>query len=211
MKLTKFVQSCVRLEDAGNSLVVDPGIFSDAAAVLSGASIALVTHEHPDHVDLDAIRAALDTNAQLRVLAPDAVTRQLTGSNVLAVDGGQQHSGAGFRIATFGGQHAVIHPRLKVLANVAYLVNERIYHPGDSFIVPTSPVDTLLLPLFGPWAKLSEVIDFMVAVRPARVVQMHDMVLTDLAAPVFEDYVSSVAAEFDIQFHHLNVGESIDL
>ena len=43
-------------------LVIDPGSFSDAAAALDGATAVMVTHEHPDHLDADAIRAALSSD-----------------------------------------------------------------------------------------------------------------------------------------------------
>ena len=46
----------------GAVLVIDPGTFSDAAAALHGATAVMVTHEHSDHLDVDAIRAALSSD-----------------------------------------------------------------------------------------------------------------------------------------------------
>ena len=43
---------------------------------------------------------------------------------------------------TFGGQHALIHPSIPIVANVGYLIDDAVYHPGDSFIVPPSAVET---------------------------------------------------------------------
>ena len=48
--------------------------------------------------------------------------------------------------SAFGGQHALIHPAIPMIANLGYLVDGSVYHPGDSFTVPTAPVSTLLLP-----------------------------------------------------------------
>ena len=59
MRLTKLGHSCVRLDKDGAILVIDQGGWSDPAAALDGAAAVLVTHEHPDHLDADAIRAAL--------------------------------------------------------------------------------------------------------------------------------------------------------
>ena len=53
--LTFWGHACVRLDGPGGALVIDPGAFSDGAAALDGASGVLVTHEHPDHVDADAL------------------------------------------------------------------------------------------------------------------------------------------------------------
>lgn len=63
MRLTKLGHSCVRLEKDGATLVIDPGIWSGPGA-LDGASAVLVTHEHPDHLDADAIGAALTASSE---------------------------------------------------------------------------------------------------------------------------------------------------
>ena len=46
MLLTKFTHSCVRLEDGDRALVIDPGVFSEVEAALSGVNRVLITHEH---------------------------------------------------------------------------------------------------------------------------------------------------------------------
>src|SRR5689334_17707999 len=50
VRITKFTHSCVRIEDTGRVLVIDPGVWSEPGALL-GAHAVLVTHEHVDHVD----------------------------------------------------------------------------------------------------------------------------------------------------------------
>lgn len=54
MKLTHFGHACVRVQDGDRVLVIDPGTFSDAETALSGATAVLVSHEHADHVDVEA-------------------------------------------------------------------------------------------------------------------------------------------------------------
>ncbi len=48
MRITKFGHACVRVEFDGTTVVLDPGVFTDAGA-LDGADAVLITHEHPDH------------------------------------------------------------------------------------------------------------------------------------------------------------------
>ena len=62
MHVTKYSHSCLRLEHDGAVLVVDPGGFSEPEA-LDGADAVLVTHEHPDHVDVAALTRALERRA----------------------------------------------------------------------------------------------------------------------------------------------------
>ena len=73
MKLTKKSHACVRLEKDGQTLVIDPGGFSEEDAAV-GADAILVTHEHPDHFDEARLRAGLEANPAARDL--DAAQRR---------------------------------------------------------------------------------------------------------------------------------------
>ncbi|MGX1682726.1 MBL fold metallo-hydrolase, partial [Streptomyces althioticus] len=65
--------------------------------------------------------------------------------------------------------------------NVGYLLDDgAVHHPGDAYSVPDAPVRTLLLPTSGPWTKLGEAADYVRAVKPERVVEIHELMLSDL-------------------------------
>ena len=55
-----------------------------------------------------------------------------------------------------------------------------MYHPGDAYFVPDVSVRTLLLPTSGPWMKLGEAADYVRAVRPQQIVQIHELLLSDI-------------------------------
>lgn len=205
MELTKYTHACVRLDDGDRSLVIDPGVFSELDAALDGVSGVLITHEHVDHIHAERLANALAADPRLQVWAPLGVVESLDefGEQVIAVDPGQTFVAAGFTVQTFGGQHAVIHPSIPVIANIGYLVEDSVYHPGDSFAVPSVPVQTLLLPTHAPWNKVSEVIDFAVAVRAPRAFQIHDSLITDVAAHMIEGHVARISGPFGVTFTHL--------
>ncbi|WP_335983439.1 MULTISPECIES: hypothetical protein [Streptomycetaceae] len=46
--------------------------------------------------------------------------------------------------------------------------------------MPDAPVGTLLLPTSGPWTKLGEAADYVRAVKPEQIVQIHELMLSDL-------------------------------
>lgn len=212
MQLTKFTHSCVRLDDGDRSLVLDPGSFSEVEAALDGAAAVLITHEHPDHLDPERLRAAAQHDPRLRIWAPAGVAATLgdLGEQVVAVALGESFDAAGFDIKTFGGQHALIHPSVPVIANLGYLVDDAVYHPGDSLIVPPVPIKTLLAPIHAPWSKTAEVIDFVVAVRAAHVYQIHDGLLNELGLAFVEGHVSRIGAQYGSEFRHLKVRETVD-
>jgi L-ascorbate metabolism protein UlaG (beta-lactamase superfamily) len=213
MKLTKLGHSCVRLEQQDRTLVIDPGVFSDAASALRGADAVLVTHEHADHLDAGALREAVAAHPELKVWAPAAVAETLgdLGAQVNTAEPDSQFTAAGFDVRTFGGQHALIHPLLPVVANVCYLVEGIVYHPGDSFTVPPVTVSALLVPIHAPWSKVSEVIDFAIAVRAAQAFGIHDGLLNDNGRGMVEGLVTRFSAPFGSTYRHLDAGESVEL
>jgi L-ascorbate metabolism protein UlaG (beta-lactamase superfamily) len=213
MQLTRFGHSCVRLDLDARAVVIDPGTYSDAAAALHGASAVLVTHEHADHLDADAVRAAAAANSSLRVFAPPSVADLLAdlGDQVTALEPGTSLDVAGFPVRTFGGQHALIHPAIPVVANLGYLIAGAVYHPGDSFTVPPESVHTLLIPTAAPWSKAAEVIDFAVAVRAPQAFQIHDALITDAYATIVEGHLDRIASPFGVTFQHLATGETVDV
>ena len=183
MRLTKHEHACVVLEKDGTSIVVDPGSFSPGAAeIIAGAEAILLTHEHFDHVNEAAINAALTDRADLRVYAPAALRDTFAGhaGQFTAVSPGDTLSIASFGVTVHGGEHAVIHQDIPVIANVGFLFDGSLYHPGDAYFVPEVPVSVLLLPTSGPWMKLGEAADFVRAVRPQQLIQIHEMLLSDI-------------------------------
>ena len=183
MKLTKHEHACVVFEKDGESLVIDPGSFSAGAGdIIAGASAILITHEHFDHVNEAAITAALAARPELRVYAPSSLagTFGAHAGQFTTVAAGDSLTVGGFSVSVHGDTHAVIHPDIPTIPNVGYFVEESVYHPGDAFYVPDVRVSTLLLPTSGPWMKIGEAVDYVRAVRPDALVQIHEMLLSDI-------------------------------
>jgi L-ascorbate metabolism protein UlaG (beta-lactamase superfamily) len=218
MKLTKYTHACIRLEKDGKVLVLDPGTFSESAEALDGAHAVLITHEHPDHVDVPAMTRALEAPADLAVFAPAGVAATLqeeapqAAERIHPVEPGSAFDAAGFEVRSFGGQHALIHPQIPLVANIGYLVDGNVYHPGDSFIVPDGlSVRTLLVPIHAPWSKAAEVVDFVVSVRAPRAFQIHDGLLNETGLKMVEGHVSRLGGKYGTKFAHLAPRESVEV
>ena len=182
MQLTKYAHACVTLAKDGTRIVIDPGSLTpDAEAAVAGAGAVLITHEHFDHFDEDLIARALEARPELRVYGPESVVGRWSArrGQVTAVVAGERLNVEGFGIAVFGELHAAIHRDIPRVTNVGYLVDERVYHPGDAYHVPEAPVETLLLPTSGPWTKLGESVDYVREVKPKRLLQIHEIHLSE--------------------------------
>ncbi|MDA0567214.1 MBL fold metallo-hydrolase [Streptomonospora sp. S1-112] len=193
MRITKLGHACVRLERDGAVLVIDPGGFSEPDAAV-GAHAVAITHEHPDHLDLDRLRAAAEAAPDgLEIYTHAGIAEQLgglreLGARVTAVAHGDTIAPAGFDVHVYGERHAVIHPDLPVVTNVGFRVATEqgaLFHPGDALTLPEDPVSTLLFPVHAPWSKISEVVDYLRAVAPARAVAVHDALLSETGAGVY--------------------------
>ena len=218
MKLTKYTHACVRLDKDGQALVLDPGTFSETDLALDGAGAVLITHEHGDHVDVPAVASALQGNDVLQVFAPAGVAAKLRSEAPFAaprihdVDPGSTFRAVGFDVRTFGGQHALIHPQIPVVANIGYLIDSNVYHPGDSFVIPDGvAVRTLLVPVHAPWNKVGEVVDFVIGVRAGNAFPIHDALLNETGLGLIEGHVKRLGAKYGTEYAHLASGDSVEV
>ncbi len=210
MRVTKFGHACVRISYADAVVVLDPGVFTEAAAV-DGATAILITHEHPDHYDPDHLRASdariftiESVAAQIRRQAPDLVER------VSVVEPGSSFD-VGVTVDVVGFQHAVIHRDLPRIDNSGYLLtagDRRVYHPGDSLTLPEADVDLLLAPISAPWLKVSEAIDFVRAVGAPRTLGIHDKIYTDAALGIVDTHMGNLLPDGQ-EFLRLRDGEDV--
>lgn len=186
MRLTKYSHACVRIEHDGAVLVIDPGGLSEPESV-DGVDAVLITHEHADHLDTGRLVDALAKRPSIEVYTHPDVAEQLTELSgvVHQVVPGDDFTAAGFSVRTYGGLHALIHPDVPRVANLAFLIEGQggsgnVYHPGDSFDVPTdAEVETLFVPVSGPWMKGAEAVEFVRQIRPGRAYALHDGLLNE--------------------------------
>src|SRR2546423_6013049 len=198
MRLVKYSHSCVRLEGDG-VLVIDPGGFSETVA-LDGVDAVLITHEHPDLLNLDALTEKRAGRPEVRIFTHAEVLPKLgdLASVTTTVDTGEEFTAAGFAVRAYGGRHAVIHPDIPTVANLGYLVDGSVYHPGDSFDVPAdATVETLFVPVSAPWLKMAESVEFVRAVKPRRAFALHDSLLNDAGLGLSDSLMARLARAQD--------------
>lgn len=214
LMLTTWGHAGVRLERAGRALVIDPGTFTDPR-VLDGADAVLVTHEHPDHVDVPRVAAALASAGGPELWAPAPVVTLLADAGapadrLHAVGEGDTFTAAGFAVRALGNVHATIHEDIDPPSNVAFLVDDAVLHPGDSF-TPAPPgvaVQALALPVAGPWMKLGEAVDYVRQVAPRAVVPVHDAILNDAGLALVDRLAGGLGGS---EYRRLALGEPLEV
>ena len=211
MRLTKFGHACVRVETDGHVLVLDPGAFTDPEAV-DGATAVLLTHEHPDHYDLERLRrtdapvlTVAGVAAKLRDEAPDVAERVTVVAPGESVD-------VGVPVQAVGDRHAVIHPEIPGLDNSGFLLDVEgsvVYHPGDALLVPDRAVDLLLLPVSAPWLKIGECIDFARDVAAPRSLAIHDVIYSDTGLGLVDSLLGTFLEPREQDYVRLPVGQDL--
>ena len=178
VQITHYGQSCLLVDTGAARLLFDPGSYSTGFESVTGLDAVLITHQHADHLDPERLGPLLAGNPDARLVVDPGAAGQLGERPHEVVQSGASIQIAGSRIDVLGGEHAVIHPDIPVVANNAYLIDGTHLHPGDSFTPPPAPVDVLFLPTGAPWLKLSEAVDYLRAVAPRTAVPIHEAVLS---------------------------------
>jgi L-ascorbate metabolism protein UlaG (beta-lactamase superfamily) len=180
MRITKFGHACLLVEEGKARILVDPGVYSKGFEDLTELGAILVTHQHADHMTPDGLKALLDKNPEAKLFCDEDSGLQLRGAGLTAAQ--VVHDGDGFEVSgvsvkVIGVQHATIHPDIPGITNVGYFIAGRLFVPGDNFTKPEREIEILGLPLGAPWSKVSEIIDYVMAVKPRVAIPIHDAVL----------------------------------
>lgn len=211
MTLTKFGHCCMLIEERGLRILTDPGNYTTAQNEVRNVDVVLITHEHPDHLHVESLKTVLANNPQAKVITNNGVgvILEKEGIPYVLVDDGKMTTEKGVVIEGFGKVHAEIYKTLKPVENTSYFIGGKLFYPGDAFYEPHRPVEVLALPVAGPWCKISEVIDYALAVKPKRCFPVHDGVLS---RPDTTYRVSkTIIGEAGIDFFVPEAGKEIEL
>jgi len=205
MKLTKYEHSCFTLEKNGKLFIVDPGTFTTNLNSPENVVAIVVTHEHPDHFDVNALGALVAHNPEAIIYAHENITRQF-GDTLphQSVQAGEVIQVEPFSLEFFGGEHAVIHSSYPTVANLGVMVDDTVYYPGDSFTKPGKQVKILALPVTAPWLKISEVMDFLTDVKPELAFPTHDAIASDFGKGLADRMLPPVAESYGGKYQRIN-------
>jgi L-ascorbate metabolism protein UlaG (beta-lactamase superfamily) len=201
MRVTHIGHSCLLVETPDARVLLDPGTFSHGFEELTGLDAVLVTHRHPDHLDVERLPVLLEANDRARVVVEPETAAELgrAGIEAQALHPGESLVLGGLTVAAAGGLHAVIHADVPRIGNVGFVLDEesgpRLFHPGDMVDTVPDDVDVLALPLNAPWAAAQATADFLRAVAPRAWFPIHDGLLAPAGRGVYLRVVGGLAPE----------------
>ncbi len=184
MKVTKFGHCCLVIEVAGVKILTDPGNHEFAGmgadpVRLPTVDAIVITHEHPDHFHLPALKVVRENNPGALICATSGVSGQLSkiGVNAEILEHRKTFTVGPVAVMGIGKLHAEIYGGWNRVPNTGIMVANRFFFPGDAFSLPGVPVEILALPIAGPWMKIREAVDYVLTVKPRHVIPVHDGML----------------------------------
>jgi L-ascorbate metabolism protein UlaG (beta-lactamase superfamily) len=174
MRVTKFVHSCLLVETQDLTVLIDPGNFTWESHLLNinklpPLSHIVVTHEHPDHYNQQALYAICQKFPQAMLITNNDLAvkiAELKLPNPL-------HAGSDGGLLVFEAVHEPLPLKTPIVANIGIHVADKLTYPGDSYSFEHSR-KILALPLTGPFASYKQALDVIVKHKPKIVLPLHD-------------------------------------
>ena len=211
MKITKHGHACLEVEIDSQTLIIDPGSYTEELTNLGNVVAVVITHKHDDHCDEAKIAKIKKDNPNVQIFGTSEVAARLSGLEVTTVYHGDYYEVGSFHLEFFGDMHQIIHQSIPLIQNTAVLVNGDLYYAGDSYTPPDVKVKALACPTSAPWLKIGDVMDYIKEIKPAICFPTHNALLSQLGHDLNNSRVKQVTEEHGGKFVYLEAGQSLEL
>lgn len=172
MKLTRYFQSCILVEDGRARVLIDPsGQEKDNLGKFGKLDAVLYTHEHADHFDADMAQAFVEQGSA--PVYANAATAKLIKASTTEVSDGQEFDVNGLKIKALELPHCLMPDGSEGPQNTGYLIGGKLFHPGDGKALEDLSVDNLALPIIGPDVSPKDAFDFIKQLSAKKVIPIH--------------------------------------
>ncbi|MEK7583717.1 MAG: MBL fold metallo-hydrolase [Patescibacteria group bacterium] len=217
MKITKYLHSCLLVQEKQTRLLIDPGtfVFADKLVTLDQippVSAIVITHVHGDHCDVKAIKELVRISPGVEIFSNSEVVSSLghEGVHVAVLNEGDTIRIGSFSVVALRGAHEAIEPDV-ACDNIALMINGRLLHPGDSQHVDIAHAEILALPVAAPWTRRTEAWAYAKKLALKHVIPIHDGFLKDYFRAANDAKFTAWVREWGGTYHALAPGESFEV
>lgn len=206
MKITKFVHSCLLVEEDNKKILIDPGNYSAPALdlnSLSDLSYLLITHEHQDHFYLPLIKEILAKFPNVKIISNSSVAK------ILGIQGIQVTTGGDDFIQLEEAPHEKIFMGPSP-QNVKFVVGGKLTDPGDCLHFQ-STTEILALPVQAPWGSTTEAVELAQKLKPKVIIPIHDWHWNTEARENMYKRLEEYFGKSGIKFISMQTGVAVDL
>ena len=206
MKVTRYYQSCLLIEDGSARVLVDPsgqeaGRFDDFGKL----DAVIYTHEHADHFDAELADKFM--SAKVPVYTNASTAGQMKIQPIIVSDG-QEFDIAGLKIKAIELPHCLMVDGSAGPQNTGYLFNSKLFDPGDGKELAGLSVEVLAAPIQGPDISFKDTFDFAKQLGANKLIPIHYDAMG--ANPtMLKNFGEWFNLPYDV--HILEVGESTEI
>lgn len=233
MKLTKFAQSTLLIETSeGSRVLIDPGKYNfengyNFCKELSPVDVLIITHQHEDHFDLNAVlKIAASSTTNLQILTTAEVAAILKNYKIAArvFKWGSEFRYNEFRLYSIRTDHVVQGKQIDAFGVIMEKESKKesgcsIYYTGDTRYMDPSVMelkpftDVLLVPLSnrGVTMGIDDAVYFTRELKPHTVIPIHYDSPKDRGRVFPEDFTKQFQNDSNITARVLSFGESLCL
>jgi L-ascorbate metabolism protein UlaG (beta-lactamase superfamily) len=210
MKIKKIGHCCLVIEYDGVKLMTDPGSYSTLQTEEINVDYVLITHEHGDHVHIPSLKLVIENNPMVKIITNSLVSKLLEEENIesFILESGKLEEGMHLYAETC--DHVDIYDTVPVVQNTGYLIGERLFYPGDAWLVPEREVEILALPCGGPWWKVRDAVEYGLKVKAKYAFNVHDAMLKPTKQSMNYILPQKVLGEAGTEFKILLDGETLE-
>jgi L-ascorbate metabolism protein UlaG (beta-lactamase superfamily) len=171
----------------------------------------VVTHQHPDHLDVERLPDLLRANPDAILLTdPDSAgLLRDKGVEATAVRAGDQCAVGAAVVTGVGELHALIHDDIPRIHNTGMRISAdgepTMFHPGDALDAEPGAVDVLAFPLNAPWARSRDMTGFLRRLAAPHAIPIHDALLSAAGRALYLTQAGNLGSR-ETQIHDLAGG-----
>jgi L-ascorbate metabolism protein UlaG (beta-lactamase superfamily) len=205
MKVTRYFQSCLLIEEGKARILIDPsGQEKERLGDFGKLDAVFYTHEHGDHFDADMAKDFVEQGVA-PVYANASTAKQIEASKTVVEDG-KEYDVGGVKVKAIELPHCLMVDGSTSVQNTGYLFNGKLFHPGDGKELDGLQVETLAVPVNGPDISLKDAYDFTVQVKAKQVIPIHYDYLGGNP-----DFLGQSLNKKGVKVHALTIGDSVEI